>query len=387
MTITIDPRSETTGDARPEAREGTEADGGRRRREEALKLLCAIQPPPARGEFIEVRRMAPEERTGRSFYRSAFQLLSAQDAYREWYNIYFGPALRRGRRGKAADVSRCATLWADVDAKLWAREPDPKGAALAAIAAFPLRPTAVVDSGGGYQPYWALDRPFLFDTGADRERFERVNAALARALCGPERRPDSVQDVARVLRLPGTLNHKPAYGAPRPVRVVWCEPTRRYTLADLERDLSERYAWALVPPAPPAWLDPEPWDDEGVDLESARARLARARLRSATRALLDSTGPAAYRSASEADAAIAAALVAAGLTAAEAYALILDSPRGQDAFARKGAEHAETYWRRTVTHAAGFVGPVEERPDGLRVRRVGGGRRPFKTKSTKEVGR
>jgi primase-polymerase (primpol)-like protein len=101
-----------------------------------------------------------------------------------------------------------------------------------------------------------------------------------------------------------------------------------------------------------------------------RARAARGRIRPSTLALLDSTGPAGYQSPSEADAALAAGLASAGLTAAEALSLFLDSARGADALRRKGMKYGESYLRRTVAHACNYVGPVVERPNGLRVRYV-----------------
>ncbi len=84
---------------------------------------------------------------------------------------------------------------------------------------------------------------------------------------------------------------------------------------------------------------------------------------------LESTGPLHYPSPSEADAAAAAALIARGYTAAEALALLRDSPRGQDALRRKG-RHGLAYLERTVEHAAQHVGAVVIGRDGQRVRRL-----------------
>lgn len=102
------------------------------------------------------------------------------------------------------------------------------------------------------------------------------------------------------------------------------------------------HVWA-IPDAPPRDL---------------RERAARGRIRRETLGLLDSAGPDRYNSPSEADAALAAGLISAGLTADETLALLLDSPRGQDAARRKGERHAMDYWRRTVGHACDYVGPV-----------------------------
>ena len=113
--------------------------------------------------------------------------------------------------------------------------------------------------------------------------------------------------------------------------------------------------------AEPTWSQaPRPLD--------LRERAAQGRIKRATLDLLNEAGPAGYQIASEADAALAAGLISAGLTAGEAYVLLLGSVRGDDAVTRKGERHGETYLRRTVAHAAAFVGPVVERPTGLRVR-------------------
>jgi hypothetical protein len=101
-----------------------------------------------------------------------------------------------------------------------------------------------------------------------------------------------------------------------------------------------------------------------------RERASRGRIRRATLALLDSTGPAGYRSAPQADAAIAAALVGAGLSRDEALSLLLHSVRAQDAMERKGQRHGLTYWQHTIAHAADLVGSVTVRADGRRVRPV-----------------
>ena len=118
------------------------------------------------------------------------------------------------------------------------------------------------------------------------------------------------------------------------------------------------------------------WVPSTVTPSDLRDQAARGRIRCETLALLDSTGPAGYQSASEADAAIAAALASAGLTEAEAFGLVIASARGQDAIRRKGPRYAEAYWQRTVANAAAYVGPVLERPDGLRVRHLPPVRRP-----------
>ena len=343
-----------------------------------LRVLGAVQPVPLDGETVEARFISPrnDRPTVRRFYGSQAELLTDAARFAPGHHCYYGVALRLGRDGTAAGLSRAGACWADIDAKLWAGAIDPKAAALAAIEAFPLQPGVLVDSWGGYQPYWLLAEPLDLREEDNRARLELVNAGLARAVCGPERTPDHVHDAPRVLRLPGTSNLKPEYGAPRPVTVVRCEPRRRYALDELRSLLMARYPWALRPPVPARacrpTVRPIPSDAPPGGL---RELATRGRIRRSTLALLDCTGAAGYRSASEADAAIAAALIGAGLTEAEALALIVCSARGVDATVRKGPRYAEAYWQRTVAHAADYVGPVLERSGGLRVRTLAPPRR------------
>lgn len=281
--------------------------------------------------------------------------------------LFFGVGLRRGENGTAAGVSRVGAAWWEVDAKLFALAKDPKAAALAAIDAFAVPASVVVDSGGGYHGYHLLDGPYALTGVRERVRLEWLNRALNRAICGKGRTPDCVQDAPRVLRVPGTSNLKAAYGQPRPVRIVRWEPARRYTLAELEAVVQERFPWAWSVQTPPAaTIRQVPVAAAGMD--GLRERAERGRLRRSTLALLDSTGPAQYQSASEADAAIAAGLIGAGLLAHEAFALLVGSVRGRDALARKGERHGHAYLWRTVERASQYVGPVVERGPRLRVR-------------------
>lgn len=334
----------------------------------AAALLSVVHPALTVDEMIETRYLAPDRPARARFYSSAERLIADAMAHRESFNVYFGVNPRRGRDGSANGVTRALVCHADVDAKLWADADEPKAAAWSAIEQFPLRPTAVVDSGGGYQPYWRLTKPHGVETPAERARHERINAALARALCGPDRKPDHVQDVARILRLPGTFNFKPGYPTPRLVELVTCDPERTYDLAGLEAYLAREYPWAgrtveALNPAPRPRVMPTAALDGNL-----REKARRGRIRRATLALLDTTGDAGYQSASEADAALAAGLASAGLTVDEAFALIRQSARGEDALRRKGDRHGTDYLWRTVARSAQFVGPVVQVAPGLRVR-------------------
>jgi hypothetical protein len=144
-------------------------------------------------------------------------------------DVYIGVAPRVRREGTKHAVERVHVLWADCD------DLD----SLAALDAFRPPPTLVIGSGGGYHAYWALADaapPHLAEVGC-----KRLSAAL-----GSDSR---VCDAARVMRPPGTFNHKPqrlADGKPVPVYVH-----------DRRLDI-ERYAYAEVVGACPELGDPAP---------------------------------------------------------------------------------------------------------------------------------
>src|SRR5207248_942625 len=61
-------------------------------------------------------------------------------------------------------------------------------------------PSAIIDSGNGLQALWAVSRELL--TPETAERIEQENRAIGTALGAV-----GTHDVARLLRLPGTINY------------------------------------------------------------------------------------------------------------------------------------------------------------------------------------
>lgn len=87
-------------------------------------------------------------------------------------------------------------------------------------------PSVIIDSGGGYHTYWFLSEPWHLVTPEDRKAAQDTQRAWVLLVGG-----DDVKDLARVLRVPGTFNHK--YDPPRPVQFVSCDLARRYERAEL----------------------------------------------------------------------------------------------------------------------------------------------------------
>lgn len=128
-------------------------------------------------------------------------------------------------RATIEEIVAINCLFADFDAKDFGGD---KGAALAHVEGLQPAPSAVVDSGGGYHAYWLLDLPFMLDSDATRERARQLQARWV-ALVGGD---PGAKDLARVLRLPGTLNHK--YTPPRPVTVERLDLGLLYEIDQLE---------------------------------------------------------------------------------------------------------------------------------------------------------
>lgn len=151
------------------------------------------------------------------------------------------------QRPSASDIRALVGLWADLDIAdpvhkkrgLPAGEPE----ALEIARATGLEPSVIVRSGHGLQCWWLFGE--LLETVSELER--RDAAILARAwdisLRGRASHQgctlDAVGDLARLLRLPGTVNAK---ASPVPVTLYTLAPERRISRDDAERALLDG-AW------------------------------------------------------------------------------------------------------------------------------------------------
>jgi len=108
--------------------------------------------------------------------------------------------------------------------------PPTEDAALAFIESWPLRPTYCVHSGHGLQTAWLFKEPWAFPSVAEAQALTYGWAQHVDRLGeGRGYHLDSVWDVARVMRVPGSMNVK---GEPLPVRVVWFDDDCRYNPED-----------------------------------------------------------------------------------------------------------------------------------------------------------
>jgi len=123
----------------------------------------------------------------------------------------YGQPVTHGR-GKAENVIAIPGVWADVDyidGKHDAKKRYPSRAvALEAIMSMPLRPTVIVESGGGFQPWWLTESivPSMENAAGIVAGWQRLIKEKLSRNGGWEM--DSTHDLARVLRPAGTRNWK-----------------------------------------------------------------------------------------------------------------------------------------------------------------------------------
>jgi putative DNA primase/helicase len=183
-------------------------------------------------------------RVFKSFAENTFVRMSDPDAmeriaawvrqHRKFQDLYMGVAERRRpdveTPGGKANCSFTRALHCEIDFQSEEKPRNlPEVEVRAILAAYKLPPSIIVHSGGGLHVYWLLDEPANL---ADADTLATVEGAvreLVRVLGGD---PNAV-DASRVLRIPGTFNHKQA--ALRPVVIEQCEPARRYTLAEFDQ--------------------------------------------------------------------------------------------------------------------------------------------------------
>ena len=199
-----------------------------------LFARCIYEPD----DVIEIRRLPSK----RSTWHTASELADLgdallQDAVED--NLYVGINPRKAAGGtRTDDVALCRCLAADFDGV------DVRDARDRWTACNLPDPTLIVASGHGAHIYLRLNDPLDCETWSSLQR-------LLAEMLGTDR----IHDPPRILRLPGTRNHKPP---PADVVVFDGDPARRCSL----HDLADRFpdnpdsAPTVKPPLPqPATLD------------------------------------------------------------------------------------------------------------------------------------
>jgi hypothetical protein len=149
-------------------------------------------------------------------------------------DVYFGVCLqdpaaeRPGSRGSAESAVVVPGVWADLDVagpgKKKVHAPSVEALLAHLAQRIEQRPSIVLLTGGGLHAWWLFDEPLVLTDEAERrgaaELVHRWQARLRAVLEEKGWALDSTHDLARVMRLPGTRNHKPEHEPPFQIRVV-----------------------------------------------------------------------------------------------------------------------------------------------------------------------
>ena len=148
-----------------------------------------------------------------------------------------------GSRGKEDSVVSVPGAWMDVDIAGPAHKskdlPPTEREAMQLVEAVGLPPSVIVMSGHGLQPYWLFDKPLIIETEAHLQNSRSLSRRFQQMLRIQAQthgwKVDSTADLCRVLRVPGTFNHKISNDI-RPVTAEYFE--RTYCPEDVEGLLS-----------------------------------------------------------------------------------------------------------------------------------------------------
>jgi hypothetical protein len=149
---------------------------------------------------------------------------------------YYGVCTRQMGKasGRRDNLDELRSLWSDVDFKRLGPEYQTDDAIVAMAHALPYPPSVMIRTGGGVHLIWLLDE--TLNVSPDRSGAGALEMTIVdslKRLAGVVGGDIRVCDLARILRLPGTVNSKPGVedGLCRVLHADW---ERQYPLSDIE---------------------------------------------------------------------------------------------------------------------------------------------------------
>jgi hypothetical protein len=173
---------------------------------------------------------------------AAFAAARAADRADVWTSVALYREAPTSGRGVADSAAGLVGFFADLDVKDGAFPSKDDARRFIDSAFFNVPPSMIVDSGTGLHAWFLFVEPWVFTGDEDRAKAKALAARFVdsvRAAAGGKR-IDSVGDLARVLRVAGTMNFSRGSGkdgVERPTTIVFPEagaPVRRYSVDDLE---------------------------------------------------------------------------------------------------------------------------------------------------------
>src|SRR5882724_2210965 len=221
----------------------------------ALEFLSAIFGNKPVNDLIciwQLNKTGPEEASTRHFYADITQAATFATRQKEaGTDVYFGVATvatkPRSGRGKHDAMAGIGGIHLDIDVAHPDKRVHKKGnlpptidAAVELVNSIELPVSMIVHSGYGIHAYWLFKDFWTF--AGDNEAEERAEAAKLIEVwqrmfkwraAKNKWDVDSVHDLTRVLRIPGTLNYKIAE-SPVLAAISYLDNDKRYTTADFE---------------------------------------------------------------------------------------------------------------------------------------------------------
>lgn len=213
---------------------------------EELTFLAAVYPEVPDGMRLLLWTLPDKRCTWCSTVKDA---AASAARMRDERDVYVGVGLRRadlepGKRGGSDDVVAIPGFACDLDiAGPGHRKPnlcETREQVQELLDTMPYRPTLTVHTGGGVHAWWLFHELWVFENATERVTASEMAKGwsdLLRKEAGKRLRDvDAVPDLARVLRVAGTFNHK--NGGRAPVRLEAIEE-RRYNPSEFEMFCAE----------------------------------------------------------------------------------------------------------------------------------------------------
>jgi hypothetical protein len=197
--------------------------------EEALRWLRWLFGDDRTTEMVELRSFQDGHRGGAKtiFTRDPEDMVAHLQIHdKPGRGMYFGELTRdkTAARGRTEDCRELTSFWLDIDTySIGISKED----AIEALRSAPLPPSGIVDSGGGIQAQWRLTEALLIGTDIEQETVIIILKQLAYIFAGDAK----VTDIARVMRVPGTINAK--HGEERITTIIEMHEDRDYEASDI----------------------------------------------------------------------------------------------------------------------------------------------------------
>lgn len=179
-----------------------------------LRLLWGDAPP---GQAL-IWRLPGKQST---WFRNWDNVDRFCEAHKRDCDIYTGVSLISATsngigahtRTSNTNAAAIAGLWADIDVEgPYHKKINLPPTAEAVILELWPRPTVTIHSGHGLQVWWLFDKPWVFADAGERQQAQQLtqwwHQRLSKHFAKKHWALDATHDLARVMRLPGTINHK-----------------------------------------------------------------------------------------------------------------------------------------------------------------------------------